>query len=71
MDSGDIAKSGSAGMTSFASMHPLKYIAEALSQMASTLRDFKMEDSAELLEKAKSDINQKLSQQETKENVEN
>ena len=39
-------------MTVFSSLHPLKYIAEALSQMAATLRDFGMSESAELLDKA-------------------
>jgi hypothetical protein len=45
-------------------MHPLKYIAETLSQMARALRDFEMQDSAQLLEKAKSDIDSKLSKSE-------
>ena len=56
-------------MTVFPSLHPLKYIAEALSQMAATLRDFGMPESAELLEKAKADINQKLAERPRKENV--
>ncbi|HEY4266113.1 MAG TPA: hypothetical protein VGM72_12400 [Micropepsaceae bacterium] len=47
-------------MTAFTTLHPLKYIAEALSQMATTLRDFEMLESAQLLDKAKSDIDQKL-----------
>lgn len=47
-------------MTTFTTLHPLKYIAEALSQMATTLRDFEMLESAQLLDKAKSDIDQKL-----------
>ena len=47
-------------MTTFSSLHPLKYIAEALSQMAATLRDFEMQESAQLLDKAKSDIDKKL-----------
>ncbi|HMI95070.1 MAG TPA: hypothetical protein VK479_01070 [Micropepsaceae bacterium] len=58
-------------MTTFTSLHPLKYIAEALSQMAATLRDFGMVESAELLEKAKVDINQKLTEKPRKENVQN
>ena len=58
-------------MTTFSSLHPLKYIAEALSQMAKTLRDFGMPESAELLEKAKADINQKLAETPRKENVQN
>jgi hypothetical protein len=56
-------------MTVFSSPHPLKYIAEALSQMAATLRDFEMLESAELLEKAQADINQKLVEKPRKENV--
>jgi hypothetical protein len=58
-------------MTAFSSLHPLKYIAEALSQMAATLRDFGLVESAELLEKAKADINQKLAERPRKENVQN
>ena len=49
-------------MTTFPSLHPLKYIAEALSQMATTLRDFEMQESAKLLEKAKTDIDNKLTE---------
>jgi hypothetical protein len=49
-------------------MHPLTYIAETLSQMAKTLRDFEMQESAELLEQAKSDIDNKLTQKQRKEN---
>ena len=37
-------------------MHPLKYIAAALVQMASMLRDFDMPDSAQLLEQVRADI---------------
>jgi hypothetical protein len=55
-------------MTSFPSLHPLTYIAETLSQMAKTLRDFEMEESAELLEQAKSDIDNKLTEKMPKEN---
>ncbi len=58
-------------MTVSSSLHPLKYIAEALSQMATTLRDFGMSESADLLEKAKADINQKLAEKPRKENVHN
>jgi hypothetical protein len=47
-------------MMTFTSLHPLKYIAEALAQMATTLRDFEMQESAQLLDKAKSDIDTKL-----------
>jgi hypothetical protein len=47
-------------MTTFSTLHPLKYIAEALAQMATTLRDFEMLESAQLLDKAKSDIDEKL-----------
>jgi len=49
-------------MTTFTSLHPLKYIAEALDQMATTLRDFEMQESAQLLDKAKSDIDHKLAE---------
>ena len=56
-------------MTKFSSLHPLKYIAEALSQMAKTLRDFGMPESAQLLETAKADINQKLAEKPRKETV--
>jgi hypothetical protein len=55
-------------MTTFSSLHPLKYIAEALSQMASTLRDFEMQESAQLLDKAKSDIDRKLGEKPKKGN---
>jgi hypothetical protein len=58
-------------MTVFSTLHPLKYIAEALSQMAATLRDFGMAESAELLERAKTEINQKLAEKPRKENVQN
>jgi hypothetical protein len=56
-------------MTVLSSSHPLKYIAEALSQMAATLRDFEMLESAALLEKANADIHQKLVEKPGKENV--
>ena len=69
MDYGDVEESRSPNMTAFSSLHPLKYIAEALSQMAKTLRDFGMSESAELLEKAKADIDQKLAERSRKENV--
>lgn len=61
----------SSGMTAFSNLHPLKYIAEALSQMATTLRDFEMEESAELLEKARSDIKKRLADKATNENDRN
>jgi len=41
-------------------LHPLQYIAATLGQMAAMLRDFDMPDSAQLLEKVKSDIEQRL-----------
>ena len=69
MDYRHVAESRSANMTVLSSLHPLKYIAEALSQMAVTLRDFEMSESADLLEKAKADINQKLAEKPRKENV--
>ena len=71
MDYRYLTESRSADMTTFSSLHPLKYIAEALSQMAKTLRDFGMPESAELLEKAKADINQKLAEKPRKENIQN
>ena len=71
MDYGDVEETRSPNMTALSSLHPLKYIAEALSQMAKTLRDFGMPESAELLEKAKADINQKLAETSRKENVQN
>jgi hypothetical protein len=58
-------------MTTVTSLHPLKYIGEALSQMAVTLRDFGMLESAELLEQAKADISQKLAEKPRRENVQN
>ena len=70
MDYRHVTESRSADMT-FSSLHPLKYIAEALSQMAATLRDFEMLESAELLEKAQADINQKLVEKPRKEDARN
>jgi hypothetical protein len=58
-------------MTTATSAHPLKYIAEALSQMAATLRDFGMPESAELIEQAKADINEKLAEKPRKESIKN
>ena len=49
-------------MNDISTLHPLKYIAEALGQMATTLRDFEMQDSAQLLDKAKSEIDRKLAE---------
>jgi hypothetical protein len=56
-------------MTPFTTLHPLKYVAETLSQMAATLRDFEMPESAELLDKAKADIDRKLAEKPKKENA--
>jgi hypothetical protein len=56
-------------MTPFTTLHPLKYIAETLSQMAATLRDFEMPESAELLDKAKADIDSKLAEKPKKQNA--
>ena len=42
------------------SLHPLRYVAATLGQMAAMLRDFDMPDSALLLEKAKTDIELRL-----------
>jgi len=58
-------------MMTFSSLHPLKYIAEALSQMAATLRDFELKESADLLDKAKADIDAKLAEQPKKQDVQN
>jgi len=41
-------------------LHPLRYVAATLGQMAQMLRDFDMADSAVLLEKAKADIEKQL-----------
>jgi hypothetical protein len=41
-------------------LHPLTYLAEALAQIAATLRDFEMEESADLIDRARSDIDRKL-----------
>jgi hypothetical protein len=48
--------------------HPLKYLAEALVQIAATLRDFEMEESADLIDRAKSDIDEKLAEKPKSEN---
>jgi hypothetical protein len=53
-------------MTTFTTLHPLRYIAEALAQMATTLRDFEMQESAQLLDKARSEIDHKLSERPKK-----
>ena len=58
-------------MTTYSSLHPLRYIAETLSQIATTLRDFELEDAAILLEKAKSDIDAKLAAQTKKTDAQN
>ena len=50
-------------------MHPLKYLADALAQIASTLRDFEMKDSADLIDRAKSDIDEKLSEKTKSDNA--
>ena len=47
-------------MTAEKTMHPLSYFAEVLSQMTSTLKDFDMQETAALLERAKSDIEKEL-----------
>jgi len=41
-------------------LHPLRYVAATLGQMAQMLRDFDMPDSALLLEKVKDDIEKRL-----------
>lgn len=56
-------------MTKVSNFHPLTYIAEALAQMATTLRDFEMEEAANLLDDAKSDIENKLVEQQKRGNV--
>jgi len=47
-------------MTAVKTEHPLSYFAKILSQMTGTLRDFDMQETAALLEQAKSDIEQEL-----------
>ena len=47
-------------MKSAPTLHPLRYIAATLGQMAQMLRDFDMPDSALLLEKVKADIEKRL-----------
>ena len=49
-------------MTMLSTSHPLQYIAEVLTQMATTLRDFEMQESAQLLDKAKAYIDHKLAE---------
>ncbi len=56
-------------MTKFSNLHALTYIGEALGQMATTLRDFEMQEVAQLLDKAKSDIDRKLAEQTKKGNA--
>lgn len=71
MDTRDVVESRTRQMTTFTSLHPLKYIAEALSQMAATLRDFEMQESARLLDEARSDIDKKLSDKPKKGQIQN
>ena len=47
-------------MTATKTMHPLSYFAEVLAQMTGTLKDFDMQETAALLERAKSDIEREL-----------
>ncbi|MBV9550279.1 MAG: hypothetical protein JO256_11470 [Alphaproteobacteria bacterium] len=42
---------------------PLRYIVEALRQIVATVRDFGLEDAAQLLERARLDIEKSLSSQ--------
>ena len=46
LDTRHLAESRSYQMTTFSTLHPLKYIAEALAQMATTLKDFEMQESS-------------------------
>jgi len=55
-------------MNAVSRVHPLKYLADALSQIAATLRDFELHETAELLDKAQSDIARTLAQNANKEN---
>ena len=57
-------------MNAISKVHPLKYLADALSQIAATLRDFELHETADLLDRARSDITRKLAQNTSKENVE-
>lgn len=47
-------------MTAAKPAHPLSYFAEVLSQMTGTLKDFDMQETAALLDQARSDIEQEL-----------
>ncbi len=47
-------------MTNQADLRSLNYIAAALKQISVTLRDFKLNDTAKLLDKARSDLETKL-----------
>jgi hypothetical protein len=56
-------------MNTVSKVHPLKYLADALSQIAATLRDFELNETAELLDRAQSDITHRLAQNTDKKNV--
>ena len=47
-------------MTPVKPAHPLAYFAAVLSQMTATLKDFDMQETAALLEQARSDIEEEL-----------
>ena len=57
-------------MTATKTAHPLSYFAEVLSQMTDTLKDFDMQETAALLERARSDIEQELAKNPDKTIVE-
>jgi len=47
-------------MTRTKPAHPLSYFAVVLSQMSATLKDFDMQETAALLERAKAEIEEEL-----------
>ena len=47
-------------MTSHPDLRSLNYIAAALKQISVTLRDFELDDTAKLLDRARSDLESKL-----------
>lgn len=60
MDDGNLAAVEGARMITAKATHPLSYFAVVLAHMTGTLRDFDMPETAALLERAKSDIEQEL-----------
>jgi hypothetical protein len=56
-------------MMNQADLRSLNYIAAALKQISVTLRDFKFNDTAKLLDKARSDLETKLKEGAKKEDL--